>query len=78
MQLGITPQGPVPTTLMPRSLCPERQIFLALNSNSCHNIIKLEQKFIVPDVRKADWCNCFTALKAFQVIQDLPLPPLLR
>jgi hypothetical protein len=49
-----------------------RQILLALDSNSCHNIIKLEQKFPVRNARKANWCNCFTALKAFQVIQDLP------
>jgi CspA family cold shock protein len=46
---------------MRREFSHARQIFLALNSNSCHNIIKLEQKFIVPDVRKADWCNCFTS-----------------
>ena len=49
-----------------------RQILLALDSNSCHNIIKLEQKFPVRNARKANWCNCFTALKAFQVTQDLP------
>jgi hypothetical protein len=49
-----------------------RQILLALDSNSCHNIIKLEQKFPVRNARKANWCNCFSALKAFQVTQDLP------
>jgi hypothetical protein len=47
-----------------------RQILLALDSNSCHNIIKPEQKFPVRNAQKANWCNCFTALKAFQVTQD--------
>src|ERR1700677_5038934 len=41
-----------------------RQIFLALDSNSCHNIIKLEQKFIVRRLGRPIWCNCFTALKS--------------
>ncbi len=49
-----------------------RQIFLALDSNSCHNIIKLEQKFIVRTLGRPNWCNCFTAPKALQVTQDLP------
>jgi|ERR1700677_3942325 hypothetical protein len=49
-----------------------RQILLALDSNSCHNIIKLEQNFPVRNAWKANWCNCFSALKAFQVTQDLP------
>ncbi len=38
----------------PRMCGSGRQIFLALNSNSCHNIIKLEQKFIVRNARKAN------------------------
>jgi hypothetical protein len=49
-----------------------RQIFLALDSNSCHNINKLEQKFIVRTLGRPNWCNCFTAPKALQVTQDLP------
>jgi hypothetical protein len=49
-----------------------RQILLALDSNSCHNINKLEQKFPVRNARKANWCNSFTLLKAFQVTRDLP------
>jgi hypothetical protein len=40
-----------------------RQILLALDSNSCHNINKLEQKFPVRNARKANWCNCFTLSK---------------
>jgi hypothetical protein len=60
-----------PSCLGGRRLLPYgsvRQILLALDSNSCHNIIKLEQKFPVRNARKANWCNCFIALKAFQVI----------
>jgi hypothetical protein len=53
-------------------MVPARQILLALDSDSCHNIIKLEQKFPVRNARKANWCTFFTALKAFQVTQDLP------
>jgi hypothetical protein len=49
-----------------------RQIFLALDSDSCHNIIKLEQKFIVRELGRPNWCNCFTAPKALQVTRDLP------
>jgi CspA family cold shock protein len=57
-----------------------RQIFLALDSNSCHNIIKLEQKFIVRTLGRPNWCNCFNAPKALQLAPgfavDVPLVPL--